>query len=350
MQSTQEAVQNTQKTVESTQADMQTTKHEVAATREAVVQVSAGAIQGAPEFGHGAFPFPTQELKALVEESWDTKTDVVFAKEAVIVAKDVIKNGAGFASVEKSQQVQEALVVLGAYVAKFGSRERIEGLEEHVVPSLDAILETTHALLSRHDVGNATVSMMLASDLMALILKAPEEWLSMKDKFDERTRGWEHKIKEHRKIIRRMSGQQRSGNLESILLLRAAELETGVICLPKPGEVWAVGLQVIRLIAGSVNSILKGSLDTSVLNSGAELLNLAVGKARQLLQRDMDKLFKLLAQFSRQFDPNDVSTNRDGIKDDIRCVHWFVPSRLFILFSTSTRTSQSICSHAPTLS
>ena len=90
-----------------------------------------------------------------------------------------------------------------------------------------------------------------------------------------------------------------------------------VVCLPKPGEEWAVGLQVIRLIVGSVKSVLKGSLDSSVLSSGAELLNLAVGKAQQMLQRDMDKLFKLLAQFSHGFDPDDVFENQDDIKDDV---------------------------------
>ena len=93
-----------------------------------------------------------------------------------------------------------------------------------------------------------------------------------------------------------------------------------VVCLPKPGEEWAVGLQVIRLIAGSVKSVLKGSLDSSVLSSGAELLNLAIGKAQQLLQRDMDKLFKLLAQFSHGFNPDDIFKNQDEIKDDVRYV------------------------------
>ena len=93
-----------------------------------------------------------------------------------------------------------------------------------------------------------------------------------------------------------------------------------VVCLPKPGEEWAVGLQVIQLIAGSVKSVLKGSLDSSVLSSGAKLLNLAVGKAQQMLQRDMDKLFKLLAQFSHGFNSDDVFAHRDEIKDDVRYV------------------------------
>ena len=69
-----------------------------------------------------------------------------------------------------------------------------------------------------------------------------------------------------------------------------------------------------------MKSVLKGSLDSSVLSSGAELLNLAVGKAQQMLQRDMDKLFKLLAQFSHGFNPDDVFAHRDEIKDDVRYV------------------------------
>ena len=74
-----------------------------------------------------------------------------------------------------------------------------------------------------------------------------------------------------------------------------------------------------------MKSVLKGSLDSSVLSSGAELLGLAIGKAQQLLQRDMDKLFKLLAQFSHGFNPDDVFENQDDIKDKIKDDVRYVP-------------------------
>ena len=98
-------------------------------------------------------------------------------------------------------QVRGGLVVLGQYVSQATSVNTIDGLAEQGIPIIDAVLDATRSVLSRHDVAKALASMILSSNLVALVLKA-QEWGEM-----ERTTGedhinnWKDKVKNQRSII-----------------------------------------------------------------------------------------------------------------------------------------------------
>ena len=98
-------------------------------------------------------------------------------------------------------QVRGGLVVLGQYVSKATSVKTIDGLAEQGIPIIDAVLDATRSVLSRHDVAKALASMILSSNLVALVLKA-QEWGGMDQKAgEEHSTRWKDKVKDQRSII-----------------------------------------------------------------------------------------------------------------------------------------------------
>ena len=98
-------------------------------------------------------------------------------------------------------QVRGGLVVLGQYVSQATSVSTIDGLTGHGIPIIDAVLDATRSVLSRHDVGKAVASMILSSNLVALVVKA-QEWGVMDQKTgEEHSTRWKDKVRDQRSII-----------------------------------------------------------------------------------------------------------------------------------------------------
>ena len=98
-------------------------------------------------------------------------------------------------------QVRGGLVVLGQYVSQATSVSTIDGLTDSGISIIDAVLDATRSVLSRHDVGKAVASMILSSNLVALVLKA-QEWGGMDQKTgEEHSTRWKDKVKDQRSII-----------------------------------------------------------------------------------------------------------------------------------------------------
>ena len=95
-------------------------------------------------------------------------------------------------------QVRGGLVVLGHYVSQATSVNTIDGLADQGIPIIDAVLDATRSVLSRHDVAKALASMILSSNLVALVLKAQEEWGGMGE---DHINNWKAKVKNQRSII-----------------------------------------------------------------------------------------------------------------------------------------------------
>ena len=102
-------------------------------------------------------------------------------------------------------QVRGGLVVLGQYVSQATSVSTIDGLTGQGIPIidavLDAVLDATRSVLSRHDVAKALASMILSSNLVALVLKA-QEWGEMdRTTGEDHIKKWKDKVKNQRSII-----------------------------------------------------------------------------------------------------------------------------------------------------
>ena len=98
-------------------------------------------------------------------------------------------------------QVRGGLVVLGQYVSQATSVNTIDGLAEQGIPIIDAVLDATRSVLSRHDVAKAVASMILSSNLVALVLKA-QEWGEMdRTTGEDHIKKWKDKVKNQRSII-----------------------------------------------------------------------------------------------------------------------------------------------------
>ena len=93
------------------------------------------------------------------------------------------------------------LVVLGQYVSQATSVSTIDGLTGQGIPIIDAVLDATCSVLSRHDVAKALASMILSSNLVALVLKA-QEWGEMdRTTGEDHIKKWKDKVKNQRSII-----------------------------------------------------------------------------------------------------------------------------------------------------